>query len=1028
MMKHKMSLSILSATVSFSLAAANLLTGDVSAEAGKRRIAGGGGGAYGMLMKIYSDDSTAFHGKKSVRIDWDLSRDKYRVPTYRDGNIYMRTLPLERGKTYTLSLYAKASHDDYPIGIGMLSVDCEGGRYHPVKLTREWQRYTIHFIPQPVAKASREHIICLGFRHNVPEKSSVWIDAVQLEKGENATPFENPEKLVIELNLGKYGWENIYSKGEAVPASINIVDFTGKMAGEIRGRVLDYKGNPVSTFGGSFQSSGVLNFKLPSDHYGWFKAVVETVSNGKAIASDNMTYVVLKEPVKIEAGIEPYCGIINQLASGTDDHAPLLHRIGVKRVQVTRYHREVEKKPGVYDWTSLEFELKLAKENGMVVKFHTKPFDPPDWYKDKNELEELKTHKKHITAKLLYRKPQFSEWTKFLHELMVRYGSLIDEFELGGEDNGAMGMNSFYMAKYPEGIKTDNSGQPWIVTGPAFDDYCELNRIGAAEIRKIKPEMKIGSIRPWGGTSPYRDDWLFVRAVMKQIGKIFSVFPCDPYFSWWFGPDKHPNWDFDSRFYTREQIRKLSSEYGRGDIPAYISECGNAFDPLCIDESPYRREHAIRTAKDMVAARAAGFYAYDLYGGICMDDNCWGLTQEHKLQSATASYSQVAHILENVTESQYRKQDSIVRVAVFRKKDGSGTAAIWADNGYRACFPEALVKDAVFSDLMGNVIPAEKEREIDSTLIYVTHKNYLQLAELLGKAEFLSTRYCQIHFRAVGEQKAQVKFTNLSNTRDVTITAIIENNGNRQKEEITIPRGYSLIRTLDHVSGVVKASASKAGTPFSISTNWEFPGIRTIQHGKIPQSPVGLVKTRANILPADPWVPWSGMDDLSADIKASWDKDYLYITAVVKDDQHFNTFKSEMYKADSLEIALDPKNNGSFVPLTGTEIIGNDDIDMGLSLANDGKIWRRCYIGQDNGVCQAENSRILRDNQKGTTTYEIRFPWKALGVTPHAGMVFGMSFVIFDDDTGKGFECYGYDGSGVAGGKNPALYNRYILK
>ena len=43
-------------------------------------------------------------------------------------------------------------------------------------------------------------------------------------------------------------------------------------------------------------------------------------------------------------------------------------------------------------------------------------------------------------------------------------------------------------------------------------------------------------------------------------------------------------------------------------------------------------------------------------------------------------------------------------------------------------------------------------------------------------------------------------------------------------------------------------------------------------------------------------------------------------------------------------------------------------------------------------------------------------------------MVFGLSAVVFDDDTGQGQEYRGMIGGGGAGGKNPALYRRFVLK
>ena len=44
-------------------------------------------------------------------------------------------------------------------------------------------------------------------------------------------------------------------------------------------------------------------------------------------------------------------------------------------------------------------------------------------------------------------------------------------------------------------------------------------------------------------------------------------------------------------------------------------------------------------------------------------------------------------------------------------------------------------------------------------------------------------------------------------------------------------------------------------------------------------------------------------------------------------------------------------------------------------------------------------------------------------------MVFGLSAVFFDDDTGNGNECYGHIGSGITGRfKNPMQFKKFYLK
>ncbi len=1008
--------------------AANMLKGDVSAEAGIRGIARGGGALLGLAYSAYQDDREAFHGKHSLRIEQNGDFLKYLCPTFRQNNIQMPMGKLRHGQMYTLSFYAKAPKA-FSLGINVSSADYVHALNASAPLTKEWRRFHFTFSPKCDFEI-REHNLNFSCGTPAPEKNGIrcYIDAVQLEEGDAVTPFVPRERIALEIRMPKYGWKNLYSKNERIVANISAAFLDGEKKATVRTTVTDWTGKTIFSVEKPIGGTGLYPIDPPSDRYGWFELKTEALVKGETMASDIMTYCVLKEPAKTSPGIEPFCGIIDQLDENeVVDHFADLARIGAKRYQVFTDMKTIEKKPGIYDWNSIEFQLKNAKKHNIKVKFSVSPFEIPDWHADPAELAEYKKHK-HGYGKIMIRRGNFDCWTRFLHDFTVKYGDLTDEIELGGEDNGRLGMNKFYTSQYPAGLKTDNSGQPWLVSGPVFDDYCELNKLGAQEIRKINPRVKISSIRPWGGTSPYKDDWLFVREALKKIGKEFSVFPCDPYFSpFYFGRGKHTNWDYDSRIYTRSLIRDLMKKYGNGDIPAFISECGNAIH-YYEGERKYRQEQAVRTAKDMIAARAAGFYAYDLYGGFCMDDNMWGFTQHHMNQPHLAAYSAVADIVENVIKTEYLIPDSVGRIALFRKNDGSGRAALWADAGYQIRMPDVMTRECVIADFMGNPLKMEQAvMPLGLTPVYITHRNYDQLRSYAKNIVFSSKDYCSILFRASGEKSASVKFVNHSNIRDLTLKITLECNGRKTGDEITIPPGYHITRKITDASGRIRATASAQGSE-PIVAEYEFPRIRPVAFGKIPLSQIGKIDSRMAILPADPWVPWSGTDDLSADVRASWDEEYLYVKAVVKDDRHYNKFEERMYLADSFEIAIDPKNDGSFTPRKHTQMLGLDDIDFGIALADDGKIWRRCYLGKDNGLTHPENSSVARDEKNGLTTYQMRFPWKSLGVTPRKGMMIGMSCAVFDDDSGKGFEYYGFDGFGICNGKNPALYNRFILK
>jgi hypothetical protein len=112
-------------------------------------------------------------------------------------------------------------------------------------------------------------------------------------------------------------------------------------------------------------------------------------------------------------------------------------------------------------------------------------------------------------------------------------------------------------------------------------------------------------------------------------------------------------------------------------------------------------------------------------------------------------------------------------------------------------------------------------------------------------------------------------------------------------------------------------------------------------------------------------------------------------------------------------------------PVSG-KMLGMDDFEFGLALADNDKT--SCVSSCGVSICHSNDYNIVRDKNKKTTIYELRLPWKDLGVKPYTGMALGMSFVIFDDDTGTGQSYYLPIGDGITGEKNPALYKKFILK
>lgn len=1006
----------------------NMYIGDTSAETETDTLTRGNYSSE--LIPYYWDDTTAFDGKKSIRVDWDRKKRYLRddaAAAWVDSSISMNTPVLKIGESYTFSFYAKASDDNYPISLKLKpsagwNFYIPGGNYYKkFNLSRNWKRYSFTFVAKMKTKAFiKGYSAILDFRNSPVGK--VWYDAIQIEKGKVLSPYKSSSPAKVGVVLNSSHWSNIYFPKQAVSATINVISAQGNA--NLQCRVLDYKGKVVKELKQNVNKTSEIKLSINNKLFGWFKVEAKLFLHGKLISYHSVNYIKIKRPVSVSPTIEAFAGVINDYGFDCFD---ISKKIGVKRVQTRFQWSWIEKTPGKYNWASIEQMLKRGKKFGMLNKVLVHPFFSPKWHFTKDELEKSRKMGSHLVLAA----DKHKYWRKFIAELTHRYGDLIDEVELGAEDNGQLGINEYYKSLYPQEVKRGALGA-FLVGGKPFDDLCAMERSGAEEIRKTHPNMKIGAIRPSQGRAG--DDWLFVKSMFKQIGKDFNIFPLDPYLTvpYYYGPginNQSRVGSLDGRFITYANAKRITKELGCNQS-IYISESGMAIDVRYPDTSIYRQEQAEMVAKDYVTSRCAGFYAYDWFLGFLgysVGNYNFSMQQNMKIQSVAAAYSAVAQVVENVTKSKWLAPDKVTRIAIMRKNDGKGIAAIWADTGYLLQLPAEINSQIKITDLMGNAINLSNAKiSLSTAPIYIWHDNFKQLCNIIAKSEVEITNFCYINFRRVSEKIGRLQFVNFSNSKDIEIKAAISINGKTVNRTIDVIGGSS--NTCDFpLSGKnIQVKAHLNGKNINIEKSFNLNALIPIASTTDGESLIATVAVRDDIFPpSDPWVAWSGPEDLSAQITSSWDAKNLYINCKVKDDMHFNKFPKAPWRADSLQVAIDPKNNGAFHVTVPGKKLGSDDFEFGLALGDDGKT--SCINAFGKNICQS-NYTISRDKKAKITIYKISLPWNSLGVAPKKGMIFGMSFVIFDDDTGEGQNYYAPIGSGIAGVKNPKLYNKYLLK
>lgn len=1019
-MKRKLIICIALGISSMSQAE-NLLEGDVSAEAGTYFLTHG---RYSNELVPYAHDTgNAFHGKASVRVDWDAKkryvgpRPQSAIHAWFDRYISFNTPELEEGKDYTLSLYMKAAVNNFPVTLR--ANPRTGWQYFApnsfykkeIRLGTDWQRVSLTF--KPLFKKNspiKGYSIILDFGNS--PAGTVWYDAAQLEKGTAPTAFRPASDSSVEIVLNADHWSHIYTAGEKVKAAVSAI-VPGKSSLEIT--VTDYKGNVTRKTVSALSESGKVEVPLPSDRFGWFKvtAALEKDGHGQAVQSQN--YLVVRPPVKTALGMRPFCGIDDDPAF---DNYKQLAKLGVKRAQVSGrwrmgYRGGIENRPGEFDFSLLEFQLKRGREYGMVNKVLCGAFETPSWYFDEKEWNDPARKGQNL---VLDRSKQ-GAWTGLLREIMTRYGGLIDEIELGQEDNGQLGINEYYKHKYPEHVKPDTGGQLWLVGGKPFDDLCDMVISGASEIRRHRPDMRIGAIRPSQGREG--EHWFFVHKQFERIGKHFNIFPVDIYLEneHNYGPLKENSsrsGTLDGRFASYAHAKLLTRKYGI-DQEVYISESGMFVDTRYPDNSRYRQFQAEMLVKDFLVSRAAGFTAYDYFqglGGNTAPKLYNGYFQDNlKIQPHAAAYSAAAQLVENVEKGEYLKPDETTRIVVMKKKDGSGLAAVWAEKGFYVRMPPGMRAE----DMMGNPILHAEMLELSSAPIVFFDSNYESLLAKMKKLEVAQTNFCRMLFRRTGYRTGRLKIINISNTKP--LEAEVSANGNTQR--ILVPGGGANVCDMPVSGNTLNVEVKNLSGRGTMKQTFQVPEPTPIHR---ENNIIASVSTRGDIHPQDdPWVPWNGPEDLSAEFSACWNSVELKIRISVTDDKHFNKFGAETWRGDSIQIGLDPRGNGEFHEPGPGKKFGPDDLEFGAALGSDGKLYL-------SGSHNAADIKVTRDEENRKTLYVITIPWKNLKIKPFRGMVFGMSFLIFDDDSGQGYDYYAPVGSGIAGNKSPAKYKKFILE
>jgi len=221
----------------------------------------GWGNMSGLFGQVVADPSV--HGGHCLRIDLGPGKTEIDYFDYFDPVRVVQSAPLaanlgwvkvQRGKTYTLSAHLRAGRDGTRGKLFIRQCDPGGWPIHQTKqivLSEKWKRFSLS------VRAARDYLYA-AVGPDLPREdgaATVWIDAVQLERGAAASAFAVREPVEVGLETGRFG--NVFFLGEPVRLLVSARNETA------RGVAVQLKVEAEDFFGKGF-SAGAQGLKVPA--------------------------------------------------------------------------------------------------------------------------------------------------------------------------------------------------------------------------------------------------------------------------------------------------------------------------------------------------------------------------------------------------------------------------------------------------------------------------------------------------------------------------------------------------------------------------------------------------------------------------------------------------------------------------------------------------------------------------------------------------------------------------------------------
>ncbi len=443
------------------------------------------------------DERTAAHGQRSLRLMLNESNlptfffdwfDPVCQPVRSLVTAHHGWVPVQRGQPYTFSAFLKA---DRPNIVGILLVRQSDGRTlrRNVSLTTEWQRYAYTFTPQADFVWVGAGLDLAASKVN---SATVWLDALQLERGEQPTPYQ--PRRPVEVVAATPALGNIFVTDRNPALLLQLSAYAEPVKEEPK-----QKGAPqqrthkltVTVSVQDFFDAEVLRQRVSLD-IPFGRSVTKTVT--LPVGKFGFYRVRVEAPDGAFVGTPLRCAVIKPYRSADSrwgmNHAypwafllRLAHQAGILwwRDWSVQW-RTVQPRPDApFDFREPDIQIdRVIKEGGQVLVLF--PFPSAEWSSsgDPDTIEKVQPLAYRRAVMLVACKPKDEQaFTNYIAESVRHYRNRVRAYHIFNEP-----LYTFY--SLPASL------------GHTLDDYLRLLRLAFEAIKREQPDaLVVGGIGIW---------------------------------------------------------------------------------------------------------------------------------------------------------------------------------------------------------------------------------------------------------------------------------------------------------------------------------------------------------------------------------------------------------------------------------------------------------------------------------------------------------------------------------------------------